>query len=108
MPLIRPILYQWVISEGSESPKIPHKLVLSENASISALFTVILGEMDPKGEKLVNLAKNRFTSQFRLKYGTLKMGVVIFLKSTIAQSTTNLQLQASLEYILMKNLMVIF
>ena len=41
----------------------------------------------------------------------LKMGVVIFLKSTIAQSiknvstTTNLQLQASLEYILMKNLM---
>ena len=97
--------------EGSESPKSPHKLVLPENVSISAFYTINPGEMDPKEAKLINLAKNRFTSQFRLKCGTLKMVVVIFLKSTIAQSityvssTTNLQLQASLEYILMKNLM---
>ena len=102
------------MSDDPESLKSPHKLVLLENVSISAFYTINLGEMDPKEAKLVNLAKNRFTSQFRLKCGTLKMGVVIFLKSTIAQSipnvssTTNLQLQASLEYISMKNSMEIF
>ena len=66
--------------------------------------------MDPKEAKLVNLTKNKFASQFRLKCGTLKMGVVTFLESTIEQSITNvssttiLQLQASLEYILMNKL----
>ena len=29
--------------EGPESPKSPHKLVLPENVSISALYTVIMG-----------------------------------------------------------------
>ena len=56
-PLIRPTIHQWVMLEGSESLKSPHKLVLPENVSISAFYTVILGEMGPKGEKLVNLAQ---------------------------------------------------
>ena len=43
--------------EGPESPKSPHKLVLPENVSISAFYTVILGEMDPKVVRLVNLAQ---------------------------------------------------
>ena len=46
------------MSDDPESLKSPHKLVLPENVSISALFTVILGEMDPKVAKLVNLAQN--------------------------------------------------
>ena len=41
--------------ESSESPKIPHKLVLSENVSISAFYTINLGEMDRKEAKPVNL-----------------------------------------------------
>ena len=44
------------MSEGSETPKSPHKLVPLENVSISAFYTVILGEMDPKVAKLVNLS----------------------------------------------------
>ena len=43
--------------EDPKSPKSPHKLVLPENESISAFYTVILGEMDPKVAKLVNLAQ---------------------------------------------------
>ena len=43
--------------EGPESPKSPHKLVLPENVSISAFYTVILGEMDPNVAKLINLAQ---------------------------------------------------
>ena len=43
--------------EGPESPKSPHKLVLPEKGSISAVYTVIMGEMNPKVAKLVNLAK---------------------------------------------------
>ena len=43
--------------EGPESPNIPHKLVLPENVSMSAFYTVIMGEMDPKEAKLVNLAQ---------------------------------------------------
>ena len=46
--------------EGPESPKSPHKLVQPENVSMSAFYMVILGEMDPKVAKLVNLA-NIFT-----------------------------------------------
>ena len=45
--------------EGSESPKSPHKLVLPENVSISAFYTINIGEMDPKEAKLVNLAKKQ-------------------------------------------------
>ena len=56
-PLIRPIIHQRVMLEGPESPKSAHKLVLPENVSISAFYTVILGEMDPKVTKLVNLAQ---------------------------------------------------
>ena len=56
-PLIRPIIHQRVMSEGPESPKSPHKLVLPENVSISAFYTVILGEMDPNMAKLVSLAQ---------------------------------------------------
>ena len=33
--------------EGSESPKGPHKLLQTENVSISAFYTVIQGEMIP-------------------------------------------------------------
>ena len=44
--------------EGPESLKSAHKLVLQENVSISAFYTVILGEMDPKVTKLVNLTQN--------------------------------------------------
>ena len=36
------------MSEGPESLKKKQKLVLPENVSISAFYTVILGEMDPK------------------------------------------------------------
>ena len=43
--------------EGPESPKSPHKLGLPENVSISAFYTVILGELGPKVAKLVNLAQ---------------------------------------------------
>ena len=56
-PLIRPLIHQRVMLEGLESPKSPHKLVLPENVSRSAFYTVILGEMGPKGAKLVNLAQ---------------------------------------------------
>ena len=56
-PLLRPINYQQVMLEGLESPKIPHKLVLPENISISAFYTVILGEMDPKVTKIVNFTQ---------------------------------------------------
>ena len=56
-PLIRPIIHQQVILEGPESPKIPHKLVQPKNISISAFYTVLLGEMDPEVVKLVNLAQ---------------------------------------------------
>ena len=44
------------MSEGPESLKSPHQLVLPENVSKSAFYTVILGEMDPKVAKLVNLS----------------------------------------------------
>ena len=57
-PLTSPIIYQRVMLAGSESPKSPHKLVLPENVSISTFYTVILGEMDPKVAKLVNLTQN--------------------------------------------------
>ena len=56
-PLKRPIIHQRVMLEGPESPKSPHKLVLPENVSISAFYTVILGEMDPNMAKLVSLAQ---------------------------------------------------
>ena len=56
-PQIRPIIYQQVMLELSESPKSPHKFVLYENVSISAFYTVILREMGQKVEKLFNLAK---------------------------------------------------
>ena len=45
------------MSDSPESLKSPHKLILPENVSISAFYTVIVGEMDPKVAKLVNLAK---------------------------------------------------
>ena len=51
------MIYQQVMLEGPESLKSYHKLVLPENISISAFYMVILGEMDPKVTKLVNLAQ---------------------------------------------------
>ena len=51
------MIHQRGMLKGPESPKSPHKLVLTENASISAFYTVILCEMNPKVEKLVNLAQ---------------------------------------------------
>ena len=47
-PLIRPITHQRVMLEGPKSPKSPHKLVLPENVSMSAFYTVILDEIDEK------------------------------------------------------------
>ena len=44
--------------EGRESSKILHKSILPVNVSISVFYIVILGEMDPKVAKLVNLAQN--------------------------------------------------
>ena len=52
--------------EGPESPNSPHKLVLPENVSISAFYTVIMGEMDPKVAKLVNLAKTGLHINFNI------------------------------------------
>ena len=52
-----PIIHQRVMIEGPEYPKSPHKLILPENVSISAFYTAVLGEMDPKVAKLVNLAQ---------------------------------------------------
>ena len=56
-PLIRPLIHQQVILKGPEFLKSPHKLVLPENVPKSAFYMVILGEMGPKGAKLVNLAQ---------------------------------------------------
>ena len=57
-PLIRPIIHQRVILEGPESPEIAHKLVLPENVSIRAFYTINTGEMDPNVAKLVNFGPN--------------------------------------------------
>ena len=46
-PLLRPIIHKRVMLEGPESLKSLHKLVLPENVSISAFYTVILGKLDP-------------------------------------------------------------
>ena len=50
------------MSEGPESPKSHHKLVLPENVPKSAFYTVILGEMDPirwyLGQIWSKMAKN--------------------------------------------------
>ena len=55
-----------VMLEGPESPKSPHKLVLPENVSISAFYTVIMGEMEPNVAKLVNLAKTGLRVNFNI------------------------------------------
>ena len=44
-PLITPIIHQRVVLDGPESPNSPHKLVLPENVSISAFYTVIMGKI---------------------------------------------------------------
>ena len=46
-PLLRPIIHKRAMLEGPESLKSLHKLVLPENISISAFYTVILGKLDP-------------------------------------------------------------
>ena len=51
------------MSDSPESLESPYKLVLPENVSISAFFTVILGEMDPK---VANKAHNSPTGYVRL------------------------------------------
>ena len=43
--------------EGPESLKSLHELVLPQNVSRSAFYTVVMGEMDPEVAKLVNLAQ---------------------------------------------------
>ena len=55
--LLGSFIHQQVILEGPESLKSPHKLVLPENVSKSAFYTIILGEMGPKVARLVNLAQ---------------------------------------------------
>ena len=57
MPLTRPIIHQRVMLKGPQTPKSPHKLVIPDNVLISAFYMVILGEMDLKVAKLVNLAQ---------------------------------------------------
>ena len=57
-PLIRSVTHQRVMSDGPESPKYAHKLVLPENVTIIVFYMVILGEMDPKVAKLVDLTRN--------------------------------------------------
>ena len=57
-PLIRPIIHQRVMLEGPESPESAHKLVLPENVSIRAFYTINTGEMDPNVAKLVNFGPN--------------------------------------------------
>ena len=52
--------------EGPESPKGPHKLVLPENVPISAFYTVLMGEMDPKVANLVNLAETGLRVNFNI------------------------------------------
>ena len=64
--LIRPIIHQRVMLEAPESTKSPHKLVLPENVSISAFYTVFMGEMDPKVAKLVNLAETGLCVNFNI------------------------------------------
>ena len=97
--------------EVPESPKSPHKLVLPENVSISAFYTINLGEMNPKEAKLVNLAKKQVYKSISAEVQDPKNGCGHIFKinnSTInhkCKLNQNLQLQASLEYILMKNLM---
>ena len=44
--------------QGPESPNSTHKLALPENVSLRAFSAVILGEIDQKVAKLVNLAQN--------------------------------------------------
>ena len=56
-PLKRPIIHQRVLLEGPESPKSLHKLLEPENVPISAFYTVIMGEIDTKVAKLVNLSQ---------------------------------------------------
>ena len=56
-PIYRPIIHKRVVLEGLKSPKSSHKLVLPENVSIRAFYTVIPDEMDPKVAKLVNLVQ---------------------------------------------------
>ena len=55
-PLIGPIIHQQVMVEAPELPKSPPKLVQPGNVSVSAFCMVILGEVDLKVEKLVNVA----------------------------------------------------
>ena len=50
------MIHQPVMLEDPESPKTPLKLVPPGNISIRAFYTVILGEVDLKVEKLVNVA----------------------------------------------------
>ena len=50
--------------EYPESPESPHKLVLPENVSIIAFYTVIMGEMIPK---VANFGQ--FCGQFLHKFG---------------------------------------
>ena len=77
-PLIRPIIHQRVMLEGPESPKSPQKLVIPENVSISAFYTVILGEMDPKVAKLDNLAKTGLRVNFNNISAFFSIFMIIF------------------------------
>ena len=43
--------------EGLESPKSHYKIVLPENETISAFYTINHGEIEAKGTKVVNLAQ---------------------------------------------------
>ena len=46
------------MSDDPESQKSPHKLVLPENASISAFYTIIMGKMDLKNGKTGQFGPN--------------------------------------------------
>ena len=53
-PLKSPLIHQWGILEGPESPKSLHKLVLPENVTNSDFYLVLLVEMGSKVAKLQN------------------------------------------------------
>ena len=56
-PLIRSVTHQRVMSDGPESPKYAHKLVILESVHQNAFNTIYPGWKRSKVAKLVNLAQ---------------------------------------------------
>ena len=71
------------MSEGPESPKSHHKLVLPENVPKSAFYTVILGEMDPirwyLGQIWSKMAKNATLELVSTNYPYIEITFFVLL-----------------------------